>query len=129
MGIRMYHRRTATARVHVTATADTQGAPEAAPAPRPLPALAPDAATLRIPGTPATALRAAAARLKLRALARFVPRGGTWRRWAEQARSCLALALGALGRLRGPRPARRRITVFVVRAKSLSERPDGSARH
>ncbi|MFF5186290.1 hypothetical protein ACFY30_21370 [Streptomyces sp. NPDC000345] len=138
MGIRMHHRRTATARVHTTATADTRVDPDAAAAPRPLPARAPGAATPRVPGTPATALRAAAARLShprparlparlvTRFPARLVPRDGSPRPWAERARGRLRLALGSLGRLRGPRRPRR-IEVFVATTAPLSARPDGSA--
>ncbi|MFF8967969.1 hypothetical protein [Streptomyces sp. NPDC014995] len=110
MGIRMLHRRTATARVHATATADTQVDPDATPLGRPLPAVAGGAATPRIPGTPVTALRAAAVRL-----GRLAPFSG-----AEVARGYLALALGFLGRLPRPR-AGRRITVFVARVTPTGE--------
>ncbi|MFF4654092.1 hypothetical protein [Streptomyces sp. NPDC001381] len=138
MGIRMHHRRTATARVHATATADPRADPDAVTAPRPLPARAPGAATPRVPGTPATALRVAAARLirprptrrparlVTRFLVRLVPRDGGPRPWAERARGRLCLALGALSRLRGPRRPRR-IKVFVATTAPLSARPDGSA--
>ncbi|MFF4584602.1 hypothetical protein [Streptomyces sp. NPDC001388] len=130
MGIRMHHRRTATARVHATATADPRADPDAVTAPRPLPARAPGAATPRVPGTPATALRVAAARLirprPTRRLVRLVPRDGGPRPWAERARGRLCLALGALSRLRGPRRPRR-IKVFVATTAPLSARPDGSA--
>ncbi|MFJ8105258.1 hypothetical protein [Streptomyces sp. NPDC096132] len=139
MGIRMHHRRTGTARVHATATADIQIGLDTAPPTRPLPAFAPAASTPRIPATRATALRAAAARLVhprllrpvtrlLAGLARLVPRGsGGLRLWAEQARGYLCLALGALSRLRRSR-LDRRITVFVATAEPVTARPDGSAR-
>ncbi|GAB7107695.1 hypothetical protein JCM4814A_60090 [Streptomyces phaeofaciens JCM 4814] len=143
MGIRMLHRRTAHARVHATATTDTRVDPDAGPAPRPLPALAPGAATPRVPRTPVTALRAALRRLRDRVLDRLDRltrlvhrfRDGAWRPWCETARGCLALALGTLGRLRGRRRARR-ISLFVVPPPAplplrlvppLTEHPDGSA--
>ncbi|MEV1069543.1 hypothetical protein [Streptomyces sp. NPDC050263] len=132
MGIRMLHRRKAHARVHVTATADTQVDPGAARRRRPRPALAPGAATPRLPRTPVTVLRAAAARLpRPAALTRLLPRGDSLRRWAGAARGFLALALGVLGRLPRPGTARtvRRIPVFVATATPLTERPDGSAPH
>jgi hypothetical protein len=106
----MLHRRTATARVHATATTATQVDPDATPFERPLPAFARGAATPRIPWTPVTALRAAAARVGL-----HVPLPG-----AEVARGYLALALNVLGRLPRPRAARR-ITVFVARATPVDE--------
>ncbi|MFH8802932.1 hypothetical protein ACH4F6_25580 [Streptomyces sp. NPDC017936] len=103
MGIRMLHRRTATAGVHATAPPGTPVDPDAAPLGRPLPAFARGAAAPRVPGTPGTAVRAAAARLgRLAPLSRF-----------DVARSYLALALDGLGRFRRPRPARR-IAVFVA---------------
>ncbi|MFI5791807.1 hypothetical protein [Streptomyces sp. NPDC051677] len=129
MGIRLLHRRKAHARVHATATADAQLVPGTAAWTRPRPALAPGAATPRVPTTPATALREAAARLIPERVLRLVPRGDTWRRWAEEVRGCLALARSALGRLRRPRPARRIavVPVFVATATPFTERPDGSA--
>ncbi|MFI6036923.1 hypothetical protein ACIBBD_22660 [Streptomyces sp. NPDC051315] len=110
MGIRMLHRRTATARVHATATADRQADPDATPSRRPLPALARGAATPRIPRTPAAVLRTAAARL-----GRLAPLPG-----AEVARGYLALALSFLDRVPRPR-AGRRITVFVARVTPAGE--------
>ncbi|WP_327314341.1 hypothetical protein [Streptomyces sp. NBC_01235] len=141
MGIRMLHRRRAHARVHATATADTRLAPGTAPWRRPRPALAPGAATPRIPRAPVTALhttvaglRRPFARLVPRFVLRFVPRGDTWRLWAETVRGCLALVLGVLGRLHRPRTARRipvipavPVPVVAATARPLSERPDGSA--
>ncbi|MGW1779659.1 hypothetical protein ACWCQQ_11025 [Streptomyces sp. NPDC002143] len=130
MGIRMLHRRKAHARVHATATADTQVDPGAARRRRPRPALAPGAAAPRVPRTPGTVLRAAAARLRCpAALTRLLPRGASWRRWAEAARGFLTLAVGVLGRLPRPRTARRvrRIPVFVATVAPLTERPGGSA--
>ncbi|MFF3497495.1 hypothetical protein [Streptomyces sp. NPDC003247] len=110
MGIRMLHRRTAPARVHATATADQPVRPDAAPAGRPLPAHARGAATPRVPGTPLTAVRAAAARLgRLAPLSRI-----------EVAHGYLALALSVLGRLPRPRAARR-ITVSVVPVRPVGE--------
>ncbi|MFJ4622766.1 hypothetical protein [Streptomyces sp. NPDC088812] len=82
----------------------------AAPAGRPLPAHARGAATPRVPGTPLTTVRAAAARLGgLAPLSRI-----------EVAHGYLALALSALGRL--PRPgAARRITVSLVPVRPVGE--------
>ncbi|MFD9432509.1 hypothetical protein [Streptomyces sp. NPDC060002] len=143
MGIRMLHRRKAHARVHATAAAESW--PGAASRTRPRPALAPGAATPRIPWTPATALHAAAARLHgpaltgllplplprflARVLAGFAPRDDSRRRlWAEAVRGHLVRALGVLGRLRGPRTDRR-IPLFVATATPLTERRGGSAAH
>ncbi|MEU1193996.1 hypothetical protein [Streptomyces sp. NPDC005859] len=131
MGIRMLHRRKAPARVHAAATADTQAGPGAAPRTRARPALALAATTSRVPGTPVTALRKAAARLRRSALTRFlagfVPRDDSrLRLWAGAVRDHLAEARDALGRLLRPRTARR-VPLFVVTANSLTGRPDGSA--
>ncbi|WP_327182467.1 hypothetical protein [Streptomyces sp. NBC_01334] len=145
MGIRMLHRRKARVRVHATAAADTRSGPGAASRTRPRPALAPGAATARIPWIPGAALRAAAARLRgpvltrflprlppgvlTRSLAGFVSRNDSRRRlWAEAVRGRLARALGVLGRLRGRRTARR-IPLFVVTAPPVTERPGDSAAH
>ncbi|MGW0924609.1 hypothetical protein ACWD3J_37015 [Streptomyces sp. NPDC002755] len=147
MGIRMLHRRKAHARVHVTAAADPRSWPGVASRTWPRPALAPGAATPRIPRTPATVLRAAAARLRgpaltgllsrfqprsltrvlTRLLTWFVPRDDSRRRlWAEAVHGHLALALGVLGRLRGPRTVRR-VPLFVVTATPFTERRGDSA--
>ncbi|MEU5769429.1 hypothetical protein [Streptomyces asoensis] len=134
MGIRMLHRRKAHARVHATAAADPRTGPHAAHRPRPRPALAPAAATARIPRPLVTTLRAAA-RARLRRLSptgllvRTVLReGGRPRRWAEAARGRRAAALSALGRLRRPR-GDRRVPVFVASADPLTGRRDDSAAH
>ncbi|WP_406009568.1 hypothetical protein OG440_28135 [Streptomyces sp. NBC_00637] len=160
MGIRMLHRRKARARVHATAAADPRSWPGTAARARPRPAFAPDAATPRIPWAPGTALRAAAARLldrarvtllpgalsrvlsrvRSRVLPRFLPRflagsvrPGDSRRhlWGAALRGHLDLALGVLGRLRGPGTVRRarRIPVFVATTVPLTERPGDSAAH
>ncbi|MEU8649183.1 hypothetical protein [Streptomyces sp. NPDC048737] len=122
MGIRMLHRRKASARVHATATAGKRRVgPDATPPGRPLPALAPGAATPRVPGTPLKTLREAAVRLRRRALALLVRPDGTWRLGTETARGYLALGLAALRRLPRPR-AGRRITVFVVSAAPGADR-------
>ncbi|MDQ0580358.1 hypothetical protein [Streptomyces rishiriensis] len=149
MGIRMLHRRKAHARVHATAAADPRSGPGAASRKRRHLALAPGAAAPRIPWTPGTALRSAAARLRRpvpvrflpRAVSRFLPRIVTRflagpvprednRRhlWAEAVRGHLAVALGVLGRLRGPRTVRR-VPLVVVTATPLSERPGDSSAH
>jgi hypothetical protein len=118
MGIRMLHRRTAQARI--TARADAATAPS--PSSSPVPALAADASTARIPIAPATKVR--------RAVKDFGRRLGThacrpdpaqrWHHWSELARSYCALLLSLLPR---PRPART-ITVFVATA---TKRPSASA--
>ncbi|MEV4231895.1 hypothetical protein AB0J81_33445 [Streptomyces bobili] len=135
MGIRLLHRRKASARVHATATADTTADPDRTPTRRPLPALAPGAATPRVPGTPLTALRETAARLRRRTAPFLTRREGTRREdirqegtlghgtrlhrtlrpLAERARGHLTLALAALRRPRRQR-AGRRIAVFVASA-------------
>ncbi|WP_432136029.1 MULTISPECIES: hypothetical protein [unclassified Streptomyces] len=112
MGIRMLHRRTATARVDATATADTQVNPDAAPS-GPLRAVALGAAAPRLPATPRTLLRDTTAPVRRR-LDRL--RDGT--AW-QLARGCADLALGALNRLPRPRTlrrTRRSLTVFIASA-------------
>ncbi|MFH9823813.1 hypothetical protein [Streptomyces bobili] len=136
MGIRLLHRRKASARVHATATADTTAGPDGAPSRRPLPALAPGAATPRVPGTPLTALHARAGRLRRRTVVLLNRRDGTRRHGtrrhgtrrhgtvrlaAERARDHLTLAIAALRRLRRPR-AGRRIPVFVANATPSTTR-------
>ncbi|MGX1269330.1 hypothetical protein [Streptomyces phaeoluteigriseus] len=115
MGIRLRHRRKTPAPVHATGTAETPAGPDGTPSRRPFPALAPGAATPRVPGTPLTALRATAVRLRRRAVALLllIRRDGIWRLAAERVRGHLILVLGALRRLRRPRTGRR-ITVFVA---------------
>ncbi|MFI5817666.1 hypothetical protein ACIA8I_00700 [Streptomyces rishiriensis] len=153
MGIRMLHRRKAHARVHATAAAGTRAEPGTAPWRRPRPALAPRAATARVPSTPATALhtaarilRTAAARVRrpdparpvparlLPLVLRTLPRGAARRLWAAVVHGRPALALGFLGRLlrllRLRRVRRiRRIPVFVATAPPVTDRPDRPAAH
>lgn len=125
MGIRMLHRRRASARVHTTAAAGKgRAGPDATSSGRPLPALAPDAATPRLPGTPLQPLREAAVRLRPRGLTRLAGPGGLRRLGTGTARGCLALGLTALRRLSGPR-AGRRLTVFVVSAAPGADRCGG----
>ncbi|MET9506296.1 hypothetical protein ABZY42_32060 [Streptomyces sp. NPDC006622] len=124
MGIRMLHRRKASARVHATAAAVTRSGLDATPSGRPLPALAPGAATPRVPGTPLGFLRATAVRLRRRVLALLTRPDGTWRLSAEPARAYLTLAVAALRRLHRPR-AGRRITVFVAGATPGADRCGG----
>ncbi|MFJ3493982.1 hypothetical protein ACIPPJ_10345 [Streptomyces sp. NPDC086091] len=77
MGIRMLHRRKASARVHATALTAAGETAEGAGTPRrPVPALAPRAAVPRAPRTPLTAARALPARLG-RAVAARARRTGT----------------------------------------------------
>ncbi|USQ87717.1 hypothetical protein NFX46_30740 [Streptomyces phaeoluteigriseus] len=121
MGIRLPHRRKAPARVHATATAETPAGHDGTPQRRPLPALAPGAATPRVPGTPLTAVRERAARLRRRAVALLTRPDGVRRLGAERARGHLTLALGALRRLRRPL-AGRRISVFAARAEMGADR-------
>ncbi|MEU6569370.1 MULTISPECIES: hypothetical protein [Streptomyces] len=99
----------------------------------PVPALAPDASTGRIPATLTTALRRTATGLGRR-LARGdratatptpTPREApAWRLWADLARGYLSLALTLVPR---PRPART-LTVFVA-ADTVSGPPGGPAPH
>ncbi|WEO98052.1 hypothetical protein A6P39_030740 [Streptomyces sp. FXJ1.172] len=114
MGIRTLHRRTPEA--DTRAWADTASA-QALPA-SPVPALAADASTARIPADLAETVRTAATVLRRRltgpaARTDHVP---DWRQWADLARGYLALALTLIPRSR-PRPT---LTVFVA---SLTERP------
>ncbi|MFF1443700.1 hypothetical protein [Streptomyces sp. NPDC058295] len=145
MGIRMLRRRKAHARVLATVAANPWSRPGAASRTRPRPALAPDAATPRIPWAPGAALRAATARFRGPALTRFLPRvpprvltrfldgfisrsGSRRRPWAEAVRGHVAAALGVLGHLRGRRTVRR-IPLFVATATPVTERPGDSAAH
>ncbi|MEW2619697.1 hypothetical protein [Streptomyces sp. NPDC048106] len=114
MGIRMLHRRTPEAVTRVWAdTASAQALPAS-----PVPALAADASTARIPADPATTVRRAARNLRRRltdraALTGTAVRAGRapdWHQWSDLARGYLALALTLVPRSR-PRPT---LTVFVA---------------
>ncbi|MFB7498072.1 hypothetical protein ACFC09_25890 [Streptomyces sp. NPDC056161] len=122
MGIRMLHRRTAQARIMARADAAVAPSPQSPP----VPALAADASTARIPTAPATTVRNAVSDLgrRLGGHASRPDPARRWRHWNELARSYLALLLTLLPRPR-PRPSRT-ITVFVA---TLTERPSGSAAH
>ncbi|MCS0606509.1 hypothetical protein NX794_35675 [Streptomyces sp. LP11] len=113
MGIRMLHRRTPEAAPRVWAdTASAQAMPAS-----PVPALAADASTARIPADLATTVRGAATGLRRR-LAAVSPRAPhDWRPWADLARGYLALALTSVPRARR---RRQKLTVFVA---SLTARP------
>ncbi|WP_330340674.1 hypothetical protein [Streptomyces sp. NBC_00557] len=120
MGIRMLHRRTPEA--DIRAWADTASAQ--AMLASPVPALAADASTARIPADLTGTVRRAAAGLRhrLTGLTAHADHAPDWRQWADLARGYLALALAALPR---PRP-RHTLTVFVA---SLTERPAAPAPH
>lgn len=115
MGIRMLHRRPPEADTRA-AWADPASA-QALPA-SPVPALAADASTARVPADLAETVRTAAMglRRRLTGLTAGTDHVADWRQWADLARGYLALALTLLPRSR-PRPT---LTVFVA---SLSERP------
>lgn len=120
MGIRMLHRRTPEAVTR--AWADTASA-QAMPA-SPVPALAADASTARIPAGLAATVRRAATDLRHgctggTAHAGHAPDG---RQWTDLARGYLALALTAIPRSR----PRQTLTVFVV---PLTERPAAPSPH
>ncbi|MES9522136.1 hypothetical protein [Streptomyces capoamus] len=111
MGIRMLHRRTPEAPTGAWAdTVSAQAVPVA-----PVPALAADASTARIPADLATTVRQATRRLR-RGLAGRPAATPDWRQWTDLARGYLALVLSLIPRSR-PRPT---LTVFVA---SLTERP------
>ncbi|MGW0765013.1 hypothetical protein [Streptomyces sp. NPDC002676] len=114
MGIRMLHRRSPEA--GTPARADTASAPVTPPSP--VPALAADASTARIPADLATTVRSAAADLRCLFAGRAVRAGRApdWHQWADLARCYLALALTLVPRAR----TRPKLTVFVA---SLTERP------
>ncbi|UFR05100.1 hypothetical protein KBP30_29800 [Streptomyces sp. Go40/10] len=117
MGIRMLHRRTPVAATGVWAdTASAQALPAA-----PVPALAADASTARIPADLATVLRTATERLRGRLTGRTA-RTPDWRQWTDLARGYLALVLTLVPSAR-PRPT---VTVFVA---SLTERPAAPGPH
>ncbi|MFF4254566.1 hypothetical protein ACFY1L_25505 [Streptomyces sp. NPDC001663] len=113
MGIRMLNRRPARA----------QASAEVAPAvpPAKVPVFAASASTARIPTDLTTVLRRTAADLRRRLAGAGEP--PVWRLWAGLGRSYLA---GLLVRVRRSRPART-VTVFVVTAGTLTDRPDGPA--
>ncbi|MFJ3333617.1 hypothetical protein [Streptomyces sp. NPDC086766] len=128
MGIRMLNHRPTVSRAD-------GGADPAAP-PEPVPALAADASTARIPTDLAATLRRAATALRRRLTPREPGPGGTapWRLWADVARGYLALVLARLPRrprlARTPRRSSRRgLTVFVVPATPVSDGPDGPPAH
>ncbi|OIK25695.1 hypothetical protein VT52_020830 [Streptomyces malaysiense] len=113
----MLHRRTPETVTRVRAdTASAQALPAS-----PVPALAADASTARIPADPATSVRRAARNVR-RGLKDRTARTGAagrapdWRQWADLARGYLALTLALVPRSR-PRPT---LTVFVA---PLAERP------
>ncbi|MEV7688515.1 hypothetical protein ACFW1F_05500 [Streptomyces bungoensis] len=126
MGIRMLHRRTHEARGSTPARADAASAQVTAVSP--VPALAADASTARIPADLATTLRRARTALRGTAaglMAGFRPAepDGTpaWRLGTDLVRGYLALLLTLVPRPR-PRP---RLTVFVA---PLTGRPAAPGR-
>lgn len=119
MGIRMLHRRTPQATAGAWAdTASAQAMPAA-----PVPALAADASTARIPADPAAAVRRVTGHLRRR-LARHPVPTPDWRQWADVARSYLTLALTAI-----PRPSPRRRPTLTVFVAPLTERPAARGSH
>ncbi|MFE2102986.1 MULTISPECIES: hypothetical protein [unclassified Streptomyces] len=119
MGIRMLHHRTPEAQGSTPAPADT-AADRATPA-SPVPALAADASTARIPADLATTVRRAAVDLRSRLAAR-TRHAPDWRAWPDLARGYLALLLTLIPRAR----PRRTLTVFVV---PVIERTTGPGAH
>lgn len=115
----MLHRRTPEARNGILVWADTVSA-QATPA-SPVPPLADDASTARIPADPATTVRRTVKDLRRRLTAR-IHRAPDWRAWPDLARGYLALLLALVPKAR----PRRTLTVFVA---SLTERPTGPAPH
>ncbi|MGW7824615.1 hypothetical protein ACWGLF_42635 [Streptomyces puniciscabiei] len=120
MGIRTLHRRTPEADIRAWADAASARAVPVSP----VPALAADASTARIPTDLSATVRRAARNLRhrLAGLTAPVEHAPDWRQWADLARGYLALALTALPR---PRP-RRTLTVFVA---SLTDRPAAPTPH
>ncbi|MQY33190.1 hypothetical protein SRB17_11510 [Streptomyces sp. RB17] len=120
MGIRMLHRRTPEADTRAWADAASAQAMPASP----VPALAADASTARIPADLTATVRRAATNLRhrLAGLTAPVDRAPDWRQWADLARGYLALALTAIPRRR-PRCT---LTVFVA---SLTDRPAAPGPH
>ncbi|MEU4154078.1 hypothetical protein [Streptomyces sp. NPDC026659] len=109
MGIRMLHRRRRTGAWHrriERAEADPERGGDASP----VPSLAADASSARIPVDPAARVRAALAAMRRRVAAL------QWRARVDVARGYLALLLAALPKAR----PRHTLTVFVA---SLTERP------
>lgn len=117
MGIRMLNRRPARA----------QASAEAAPVvpPASVPAFAARASTARIPTDLKVVLRRTAAdlRRRLRRLTTGTGELPTWRLWAGLGRSQVTALVRRVRRSRSARS----ITVFVVSANGLTDRPDGPA--
>ncbi|MGW4567792.1 hypothetical protein ACWEN3_37240 [Streptomyces sp. NPDC004561] len=120
MGIRTLHRRTPEAVTR--AWADTASAQVMTASP--VPALAADASTARIPADLATTVRRVAAHVRRRLADRTTRTGHAPDRhqWADLARGYLALAFTVLPRSR----PRRTLTVFVA---SVTERPAAPGPH
>lgn len=117
MGIRMLHRRTPEAAAGAWAgVASAQAVPAV-----PVPALAADASTARIPADLATTVRTVTKGLGRGPAARPA-RLPDWRQWTDLARGYLALALALLPRAR----PRNRLTVFVA---PLTGRPAAPGPH
>ncbi|MEU2436335.1 hypothetical protein ABZ595_09050 [Streptomyces rubradiris] len=117
MGIRMLHRRTPEAAAGAWAgVASAQDVPAT-----PVPALAADASTARIPADLATSVRTVTEGLG-RGLTARPARVPDWRQWSDLARGYLALALALLPRAR----PRTKLTVFVA---PLTGRPAAPGPH
>ncbi|MGW0993765.1 hypothetical protein [Streptomyces sp. NPDC002520] len=119
MGIRMLHRRTPEAHKATAAWADT--ASDRVTHASPVPPLAADASTARIPADPAATMRRATVDLRRRLTDRTY-HAPDWRAWTDLARGYLALLLALIPKAR----PRRTLTVFVA---SLTERPVRPAAH
>ncbi|MFJ9866490.1 hypothetical protein [Streptomyces sp. NPDC101165] len=119
MGIRMLHRRTPEAPGGTPAPADT--ATDGATPASPVPALAADASTARIPADLATTVRSAAVDLRRRLAAR-TRHAPDWRAWPDLARGYVALLITLIPRTR----PRRTLTVFVA---PVIERRTGPGAH
>jgi hypothetical protein len=115
----MLHRRTPEAHNGIAAWADT-ASDRVTPA-SPVPPLAADASTARIPADPAATARRTAADLRRRLTDR-THHAPDWRAWTDLARGYLALLLALIPKAR----PRRTLTVFVA---SFAERPAGPAPH
>ncbi|MFF7975413.1 hypothetical protein [Streptomyces sp. NPDC007905] len=116
MGIRTLHRRTAQGTPVRADTASVQATPAS-----PVPALAVDASTARIPADLAATVRRAVADLRRRLAAAPRP-APDWRARADLARGYLALLLTLIPRAR----PRRTLTVFVA---SVTEPRTGPGPH